>query len=100
MGSERINTDVAGVRVTEHMGSNDSGEAEGCNIFCGNGNAYHHLRAGCFVHNGIISTVKRVRLNSNNRKSYIIQRGHCCDIQNVQAPAGSKSGDTEDIFYK
>jgi hypothetical protein len=47
--------------------------------FCGNGNAIHHLRTGLFVHKGIVSAIKEGSVVSD-RMSYVILRGHWCDI--------------------
>jgi hypothetical protein len=47
-----------------------------------------------------VSTVKRVEFVSD-RVSYIVLRGHWCDIfvLNVHAPSEGKSDDTKESFY-
>jgi hypothetical protein len=62
--------------------------ADDYTFFYGNGDAYHHLGAGFPVHEGTISTVKKVEYVSD-KMSYLIQRGRWCDIffLNVHEPA-------------
>jgi len=54
-----------------------------------------------FVHHRIVSAVKRVELVSD-MVSYIILKGHWCNIiaLNVHAPSKEKSDDLKDSFYE
>jgi hypothetical protein len=59
------------------------------------------LGTGFFVHEIIISAVKRVEFVSD-RMSYIILRGRWCDIivLNVHVPTEDKINDVKDRFYE
>jgi hypothetical protein len=53
-----------------------------------------------YIHNRIISAVKRVEFVSD-RMSYITLKGRWCDIvSNVHAPTEDKDDDIKDSFYK
>ncbi|PNF24856.1 hypothetical protein B7P43_G12920 [Cryptotermes secundus] len=92
--------DLGGVQEVRWDGGGIA-PAEGYTFFSGKGNENHELGTGFFVHMRIVSAAKKVEFISD-RISYIILKGHWCDIivMNVHAPTEDKIDDIKDRFYE
>ena len=82
------------------MGQRGMVRAGDYNFFYGKGNENHQLGTGFFVHHRLVSALKRVEFISY-RMSYIVLRGHWCNIivLNVHAPSEENNDDSKDGFY-
>jgi hypothetical protein len=90
--------DLVGVHEVRWEGSGTQPAGE-YTFFHGKGNGNHELGTGFFVHNRIISAVKRVEFVSD-RMSCIILRGCWCHIivLNVHTPTEDKTNEAKDSF--
>jgi exonuclease III len=83
------------------VGQRRHSKSRGLYFFLWKVNESHQLGTGLFVHQRILSAIKRVEFVSD-RMSYMVLRGRWCNIivLNVHAQTEEKSYDSKDSFYE